>query len=118
MASPQVTLQAVIVSFTPNTTRTQELWTILADNGLKWAEEGWGGFSTSGVAILINPGSNKEQAAKSMDPLIQFGKKLESEGVEGADTLVTEFSSWGTFFETFTKEHVAVRLQLIRQSQT
>ncbi|KAG6876325.1 hypothetical protein C0992_013354 [Termitomyces sp. T32_za158] len=108
LASPQVTLQAVIVSFTPNTARTRELWNILADNGLKCAEEGWGGFSTSGVAILINPGSNKEDAAKSMDPLIQFGKKLQSEGVEGAQTLVTEFPSWGTFFDTFSKEHVAV----------
>ena len=111
MASPQVTLQTVIVSFTPNTERTQELWNILADNGLKWAEEGWGGFSTSGVAILINPGSNKEDAAKSMDPLIQFGKRLQGEGIEGASTLVTEFPSWGTFFNAFTKEHVAVRFR-------
>ncbi|KAG6916181.1 hypothetical protein DXG01_008111 [Tephrocybe rancida] len=108
MASPPVTLQAVIVSFTPDTTHTQELWNILADNGLKWADEGWGGFSTSGVAILINPGSNKEDAAKSMDPLIQFGKRLKAEGVEGIQFVVTEFPSWGTFFETFTKEHVAV----------
>ncbi|KAH0586775.1 hypothetical protein H2248_005624 [Termitomyces sp. 'cryptogamus'] len=108
LASPQVTLQTVIVSFTPNTVRTQELWNILADNGLKWAEEGWGGFSTSGIAILINPGSTKEDAAKSMDPLIQFGKRLQSEGVEGASTIVTEFPSWGTFFNAFTKDHVAV----------
>ncbi|KAG6872370.1 hypothetical protein C0995_010289 [Termitomyces sp. Mi166 len=108
LASPQVTLQTVIVSFTPSTARTRELWDILADNGLKWAEEGWGGFSASNVAIWINPGSNKDDAAKSMDPLIQYGKRLQSEGVEGAQTVVTEFPSWGTFFNTFTKEHVAV----------
>jgi len=108
LASPQVTLQTVIVSFSPNTTRTKELWTILADNGLRWANEGWGGFSMAGVVILINPGLSKNETAKSMNPLIQFGKRLQSEGVAGAATTVTEFSSWFKFFDTFTKAHVAV----------
>ncbi|KAF8074075.1 hypothetical protein FPV67DRAFT_1480629 [Lyophyllum atratum] len=108
LASPQVTLQTVIVTFSPNITRTKELWTILADNGLRWADEGWGGFSMAGILILINPGSNKDETAKSMAPLIQFGQRLQSERVEGAATIVTQFPSWGTFFDTFTKEHVAV----------
>ncbi|KAG6826640.1 hypothetical protein H0H87_006840, partial [Tephrocybe sp. NHM501043] len=108
LASPQVTLQAVIVAFAPESARTKELWTILTDNGLKWADEGWGGFSTSGIAILINPGSNKDDAATSMEPLIQFGERLKSEGVEGVQVVVTEFPSWGTFFNTFTRDHVAV----------
>ncbi|KAG5334588.1 hypothetical protein C0989_003317 [Termitomyces sp. Mn162] len=43
-----------------------------------------------------------------MDPLIQFGKRLQSEGEEGASTIVTEFPSWGTFFNAFAKDHVAV----------
>ncbi|GLB38750.1 putative oxygen-dependent FAD-linked oxidoreductase family protein [Lyophyllum shimeji] len=108
LASPQVTLQAVIVTFSANTTRTKELWTILADNGLKWADEGWGGFSMAGILILINPGSSKEETAKSMAPLIAYGKRLQSEGVQGASTIVTEFPSWGAFFNAFTKDHVAV----------
>lgn len=109
LASPRVTLQTVIMAFSPNTTRTTELWNILADNGLKWANEGWGGFSTSGIAILINPKISAEQAAISMDPLVQFGKRLQSEGVIGTQTIVTEFPSWGAFFKTFTQDHVAVR---------
>ncbi|KAG6826997.1 hypothetical protein H0H92_013612 [Tricholoma furcatifolium] len=108
LASPRVTLQAAIVSFPPATSRTQELWNILTENGLKWADEGWGGFSTSGVAILINPGLDKDATAKSMEPLIQFGKRLQSEGVEGSQAIITEFPSWGAFFNTFTREHVAV----------
>ncbi|KAF5377947.1 hypothetical protein D9615_006755 [Tricholomella constricta] len=108
LASPQVTLQTVIVAFSPITARTNELWSILADNGLQWADEGWGGFSTSGIAILINPGSNKEAASKSMEPLVDFGRRLQREGVASAQVIQTEFPSWGTFFDMFTKDHVAV----------
>lgn len=109
LASPRVTLQTVILSFNGTKELNRELWTILADNGLKWADEGWGGFSTSGVAIFINPKSTKEDAALSMDPLVQFGKRLQNEGIAGAQLIVTEFPSWGTFFEAFTNDHVAVR---------
>jgi hypothetical protein len=98
----------VIVTFGPTAEINRELWTILVDNGLKWADEGWGGFSTSGVAILINPKISKDKAASSMDPLVQFGKRLQIEGVTGAQVIVTEFPSWGSFFDAFTKDHVAV----------
>lgn len=108
-----MTLQTVIVSFTPtpnNSTLNQELWTILADNGLKWADEGWGGFSSSGVAILINPIITKENAATSMAPLVAFGQRLTAENVSGAQLTVTEFPSWNAFFDAFIKSYVAVRV--------
>ena len=113
LASPRVTLQTVILSFTPpanNSTLNKELWTILADNGLTWANEGWGGFSTSGVAILINPNSTQQAAASSMAPLITFGQSLIAANVTGAQLLVTEFPCWQAFFDVFTGSHVAVRL--------
>jgi hypothetical protein len=112
LASPRVTLQTVIVSFTPtpgNSTLNSELWTILADNGLAWADEGWGGFSTSSVAIFLNPNSTTGQAATSMAPLIAFGQRLVAAKVPGAQLIVTAFPSWKSFFDTFTQQHVAVR---------
>lgn len=111
LASPRVTLQAVILSFTPtpgNSTLNSELWTILSDNGLTWANEGWGGFSASGVAILINPNSTTTAAAASMAPLIVFGQRLIAEKVPNAQLVVTEFPSWKAFFDVFTSQHVAV----------
>lgn len=96
LASPRVTLQVVIVGFqNPNTTLTEALWTILIDNGLKWAKEGWGGYATSELAILVSPVSDKAQAAKSMAPLLEFGQQLQDDGVVGAQAVSTEFSSWG-----------------------
>ncbi|KAJ7791115.1 hypothetical protein B0H14DRAFT_3094553 [Mycena olivaceomarginata] len=112
LASPPVTLQAVIVSWpstSMNRTRalTAELWTILTENGLKWAAEGWGGFSTSEIAILVNPVLDPEQAAASMVPLVKFGERLQQDGVDGAETVVTTFPSFLAFFNAFTLEHVA-----------
>ncbi|KAF7344002.1 Cytokinin dehydrogenase 11 [Mycena venus] len=110
LASPPVTLQAVIVSWSstsPNRTLTAELWKILTNNGLKWAGEGWGGFSMSEIAILVNPVLDSEQAAASMAPLVEFGARLKQDGVEGAETVVTTFPSFLAFFNAFTLEHVA-----------
>ncbi|TFK34792.1 hypothetical protein BDQ12DRAFT_612887 [Crucibulum laeve] len=109
LASPQLSLQTVIVSFAAkNTTLTKQMWSILADNGLKWADEGWGGFSQANIAILLNPVISKEDATTSMAPLIDFGKQLQAANVTGAALVVTTFPSWGAFFQVFTGDHVAV----------
>jgi hypothetical protein len=109
LASPRVTLQAVIVSFAPNATLTKALFQILVDNGIKWANDGFGGFATSRIAILLTPKLNKAEATASAAPLIEFGKKLEREGVRGARLAIVEYPSWGSFFEAFIQSHVAVR---------
>ncbi|KAJ7930362.1 hypothetical protein B0H13DRAFT_2228276 [Mycena leptocephala] len=98
----------VIVSWsTPNRTLTAELWTILADNGLKWAADGWGGFSMAELAILVNPVLDPVQAAASMAQLIDFGHRLQQDGVPGARAVVATFPSFLAFFDAFTSEHVA-----------
>ncbi|KAG6848092.1 hypothetical protein H0H87_004287, partial [Tephrocybe sp. NHM501043] len=71
-----------------------DLWTILTDNGLKWADEGWGGFSMSNIVILVNPILSADEAVSSMDPLIEYGNQLKSEGVEGALVVVTMFPTF------------------------
>ncbi|KAJ6468927.1 hypothetical protein C8R45DRAFT_435986 [Mycena sanguinolenta] len=108
LASPRVTLQAVIVSWSStNRTLTKELWNTFVNNGLQWGADGWGGFSMSNLAILVNPVLDPGKAATSMAPLIHFGQKLQDEGVPGVETLVTTFPSFLAFFNTFTAEHVA-----------
>ncbi|KZP23305.1 FAD binding domain-containing protein [Athelia psychrophila] len=107
LASPQVTLQAVIVSFSPNATLTQALWTIFVDNGVQWANAGWGGFANSDNAIYVNPKLTPSDAATSMAPLIQFGQKLVDAGVPGANVVITTFPSFGAFFDAVVVENVA-----------
>lgn len=113
LASPPVTLQVFVVLW-ENTyiKRTRNLWSILVDNAIKWADEGWGGFVNGQSAIYINPKLSKEEAAKSMAPLTTFGKKLvESERKAGRNETqvqVLEFPSWGTFFDAFASTDSAV----------
>ncbi|KAF9046193.1 FAD binding domain-containing protein [Panaeolus papilionaceus] len=107
LTSPTVTLQTVILKFNSNTTLTKELWTIMADNSLKWSNDGWGGWSMANVAVLINPKLTADQAKESMKPLIDLGQRLQSEGVDGLSFVVTTFPSWGVFFSVFTKDFVA-----------
>jgi hypothetical protein len=99
----------VIVSWsTPNSTLTAELWTILGNNGLKWAAEGWGGFSMAELAILVNPVLDPPAAAASIAPLVDFGHRLQQSGISGAQTAVTTFPTFLSFLNEFTLEHVAV----------
>lgn len=109
LASPPVKLETVIVSFDPaaNSTLTEELWTIMAENSVRWAEEGWGGISNKGVAIYINPRLDAGAAARSMAPLINFGQRLVAQNVTGAKTLVTTFPTWSSFFTTFSSQYMA-----------
>jgi hypothetical protein len=103
-----MTLQAVVVSFSPNAMLTERLWTILVDNGVKWANDGWGGLANSRTAVYITPTLSKDDAASSMAPLIQFGQELVDMQVEGAQLRVTTFPSFGTFFNFFANSEVAV----------
>lgn len=110
LASPVVKVQTFILSFpTPNVTRTTEIWSILAQNGLRWADDGWGGYSNAGAVILINPVLSPQDAARSLAPLIEYGKGVKAETVESV-LLVTEFPTFGAFINLFTSRFVAVRL--------
>ncbi|KAJ3821172.1 hypothetical protein F5880DRAFT_1666568, partial [Lentinula raphanica] len=110
LASPQITLQVVMVAFANATdiALTRELWQTMTANGLQWAEDGWGGVATANVAIYINPKLSAEEATESMSPLIDLGKRLQSDQVEGAQVITTQFESWGTFFDWFAADNVAI----------
>lgn len=110
LASPRVTLQTLILKFPHNNNTTQAMWQIMVDNGLKWANDGWGGFAMANVLVLVNPRLNKGQATESLAPLIDFGAELQD--AKNGRLVVMEFPSWGTFFNAFTRDHVAVSLAL------
>lgn len=117
MASPQVTLQAVVVSFPrppPGSNLTQELFSIIVANSIRWADEGWGGLANGFTAIYVNPLISQAQAAESMKPLIDFGNRVKSENnMKSPSVVPTEFPSWGTFFNFFANGFVAVSNSLV-----
>ncbi|KAJ6596316.1 hypothetical protein DFH09DRAFT_1024151 [Mycena vulgaris] len=109
LASPPVTLQAVILSWSvPNRTLTEEMWRIMAENALAFAADGWGGFSMAQLAIFVTPVLDPVQAASSMAPMIDFGRRLQQDEVPGAQLVVTTFPTFLSFFDAFTQDHIAV----------
>ena len=88
LAAPQQDLQLVAVIFPEtDTTLTKNLWSILIDNSLTWAHDGWGALINAGSAIYVNPVLSPAGANTSMKPLIDFGNSLLEMGVEGAMTV-------------------------------
>lgn len=59
---------------------------------------------------MINPILTREEAAKSLAPLIDFAEKIKAEGMGEARLIVTEFPTFGSFIKRFTSQFVAVRL--------
>lgn len=108
LASPRVTLQTLILTFSATTNTTREMWTIMAENGLKWAKEGWGGFSQKNVAILLNPNLSPDEAKASMAPLLEFGGRLQAANATSTNLIFTEFPSWFAFSEAFTSQFIAI----------
>ncbi|KAK1236221.1 hypothetical protein PQX77_000542 [Marasmius sp. AFHP31] len=107
LADPQVTLQMAVVSFNSTEERfTKGLWNTMTSNAVQWAKEGWGGIATSQIAIYINPRLDKDEAAKSMTPLMNFGKQVRRD-VPGAVATMMEFPSWAKYFQWFANQNVA-----------
>ncbi|KAH9480355.1 FAD-linked oxidoreductase OXR2 [Psilocybe cubensis] len=107
LASPRVTVQTFILQFSSNRTLTQELWSIMVNNSVQWSTDGWGGLSMSSVVVMVNPKLSKEDAEQSLSVLITFGERLQGMRVPGLKIILTEFPSWGNFFDAFTKDFVA-----------
>lgn len=109
LASPPVKIQTVIVSWTgTNKDLTKEMWSIMAENGLRWSEEGWTAIGRAQVTIHLNPVLGKDEAARSLAPMIEFGQKLKDRGIQSAKFTMLEFPSWYAFFDAFASQYVAV----------
>ncbi|KAF9262746.1 FAD-binding domain-containing protein [Marasmius fiardii PR-910] len=100
LASSRLTIQAAFVHLpAPDPSR---LWGTMTSHAPFWASEGWGGISTSDIAIYVNPRLSSEQAKKSMEPLLKL-----KENSEGVVTQMMEFPSYFKFFDWFANANVA-----------
>lgn len=58
---------------------SKEVTSLLVDNGVKWAEDGWGAYagslgSSASFFLAVNPKITHEQAKQSMKPLADFAR--------------------------------------------
>lgn len=83
---------------------TKEATALLVDNGVKWAEDGWGGYMSSmgdstSLMLAITPKLTLEEAKLSMKPLIDFAQPLNNGSLRfGID--VTTVDNYWEFLQT------------------
>lgn len=69
-------IKMAVISFASALT-SKEVTALLVDNGVKWAEDGWGGYVSSlgdstGLLLAVTPKLTHEEARLSMKPLTDF----------------------------------------------
>ncbi|TFK67438.1 FAD-binding domain-containing protein [Pluteus cervinus] len=108
LADPVKRIQALFLSFKGNDTVTRHVWSILVDNALNWSQDGWGGYSISDAVAFINPVLDKEKAAKSMKPLLEYANKLKGDhNVKDVNVVMMEFPTYNQWFDVFSRQNVA-----------
>ncbi|KAJ6507782.1 hypothetical protein C8R47DRAFT_1099539 [Mycena vitilis] len=108
LASPVVTVQAMLLSITsPSANLTEELYSLMIDSGLKWADDGYGGYVSGGTAVYLTPKLTSAEHAASMAPMLEFGKRLNATGTGFYELL--EFPTWLSFFNVFTETELAAQ---------
>ncbi|KAF6750770.1 hypothetical protein DFP72DRAFT_817165 [Ephemerocybe angulata] len=119
LASPPVTLRTVILSWgSPDVNvsvgRTREVWRRFVGLSVRLAGEGWGGYVTKDVMVLVNPKpappSGDGEGGSVVKELVDWVRRVKEQDSEhGGRVVVVEkvFGSWLAFFELFTSRFVA-----------
>ena len=76
--------------------------TIVVQNSLQWAKDGWGGYIYPTTSIMANPKLNATAAAASLKPLTDF-LKVATDGAggspgSGAQSQATQYASYLPLF--------------------
>ncbi|KAJ7089173.1 FAD-binding domain-containing protein [Mycena belliarum] len=101
LASPKMTLQVAFAHFSRNNTNaTRGFYKVVAENSVRWAEQGFGGYIESFQALYVTPKLNSTEAAATMQPLFDYVKAL-APNDPGVQILNLEVPSYGTFYQTF-----------------
>ncbi|KAK7057881.1 FAD-binding domain-containing protein [Favolaschia claudopus] len=104
LAGPAAPVQVLVLTWPPTArspARTEALWSLISEHMIEWADAGWGGYTMPELALFVTQRLSKEEAEKSMAPLLAFGESLKAEGVEGAMAMTMEFPSFLPFFQSF-----------------
>ncbi|KAJ7634764.1 FAD-binding domain-containing protein [Roridomyces roridus] len=101
LASPKMSLQVAFAAFSPNNTNaTRGFYEVLAENSLRWAEQGFGGYIGPSQAIYVTPKLNSSETAATMQPLFAYMKSL-APNDPGVQFFAVEVPSYGAFFDKF-----------------
>ena len=110
LASPAVKIQSFIFEI-PNATEDQviDVFSIIIDNSVLWADRGWGGIISGTTAIYINPALDSSSAQQDLTPLIDYAFRVQSSG-GSAVSVFHEYSNWKAFYDVFAASFFVVSI--------
>ncbi|KAK2794708.1 hypothetical protein FQN52_007478 [Onygenales sp. PD_12] len=94
---PEVPVQMALIAFA--SPLTKEVTALLVDNGVKWAEDGWGGYisplgASTSFLMAVTPKLTHEEALLSMKPLIDFALPLNNGSLPFGVNVTTMNTHW------------------------
>ncbi|ESZ90893.1 hypothetical protein SBOR_8734 [Sclerotinia borealis F-4128] len=92
---PRIQLAVAAISYNRTTSNVLEWLSIVVDNSLPWANQGWGGHYQTTNLISVTPLLNLSEAVKSMEPAAKFAK------ANNGTVVVEVLSSWWDFYKKY-----------------
>lgn len=90
---------------------TRSMWSLLLNNTLRWANEGWGAYINGNSALYMTAVLDKAEARESMGELIEWGNNLKAAaGKEDVLVIQDESDSFGHCFQKFADGNSAVSI--------
>ncbi|KAF7368026.1 FAD-binding domain-containing protein [Mycena sanguinolenta] len=102
LATPQLTLQVVSVSFNRTEETARNFLKLVIDNGVEWSNAGWGGHIYQNSFISVNPLLTHEEALESMQNASDYVLAL------NGSVVIEELPSFFAFFEKYVPTAEAV----------
>lgn len=88
-----------------NLTVLEQVYSIVVNNSIAWAERGWGASIAGTTLLYVNPVLDNASAKTDMAPFIDYATKFEGDGVVA---VLTEYPTWGSFFDYFIANFAVV----------
>ncbi|TGO63909.1 hypothetical protein BCON_0010g00750 [Botryotinia convoluta] len=99
---PRIQLAVAAISYNRTSSNVLEWLSIIVNNSLPWANQGWGGHYQAANLISVTPLLSLSEAVESMAPAMKFA-------TENDGTVVIEIlSSWYEFYTKYVTPHEAV----------
>lgn len=91
-------MKMAVISFSSPLT-SREVTALVVDNGVKWAEDGWGGYMSSlgdstSLMLAVTPKLTHEEAKLSMKPLTDFAQPRNNGSLRFGVNVTTVENYW------------------------
>ncbi|EJF63609.1 FAD-binding domain-containing protein [Dichomitus squalens LYAD-421 SS1] len=92
---PRFPVQAASLKFTPTGTDLADWYSLLVNNSLQWANDGWGGHIVGPTLLHVTPLLNNSAAQASMQSAVDFVK------ARNGSVVIEELPSYLAFFNKY-----------------